>query len=68
MLKQEPFNVLFWDQLLFVIYIDHLPDLLISNPKFFADGTFLFSVLESINSIGYNSKYDLMKRRDWDHH
>ena len=36
--------------LFFLIYINDLPDDLTSNPKLFADATFLFSVVQNINS------------------
>ena len=59
--------------LLFLIYINHLPDNLSTNVKLFADNTSLFSVVHDIatssssssssSSCGLN--YDLNRVREW---
>ena len=46
-------------QLLFLIYINDLPDGLPSNVKFFADGTSLFSVVYDIHSSSIDLNKDL---------
>ena len=51
--------------LFFQIYINDLLDDLISNPKLFADDTFLFSVFQNINSTGTDLNSDLSKISDW---
>ena len=48
-------------QLLFLIYINDLPDGLSSNAKLFADDTSLFSVLHDINTYTIESNSDLKK-------
>ena len=49
----------------FLIYINDLSDDLTSNPKLFADGTSLFSVVQDINSTTSNLNSDLSKIIDW---
>ena len=51
--------------LLFLIYIDDLPDGLSSNSKLFADHTSLFSVGHDINSSAIELNSDLKKINDW---
>ena len=51
--------------LFFLIYINNLYDDLTSNPKLFAHGTSLFSVVHNINSTANNLKSDLMKLSYW---
>ena len=51
--------------LFFLIYINDLSDGLTSNPKLFADGTSLFSVVQNINSTANDLNSDLIKISDW---
>ena len=51
--------------LFFVIFINDLPDNLISNPKLFADNTSLFSVVQDITWSANNLNDDLMKINQW---
>ena len=51
--------------LFFMIYINALSDSLTSNPKLFTDDTFLFSVVQNINSTANDLDSDLMKISDW---
>ena len=51
--------------LLFLIYINDLPDNLSSNPKLFADDTSFFSVVHNINQFGINLNDDLEKVSNW---
>ena len=51
--------------LLFLIYINNLPDNLSSNPKLFADDTSLFSVVHDINQSRINLNDDLEKVSNW---
>ena len=51
--------------LFFLIYINDLSDGLTSNPKLFADGTSLFSVIHNINSTANDLNSDLMKISNW---
>ena len=44
--------------LLFLIYINDLPDNLSSNPELFADDTSLFSIVHDINQSGINLNDD----------
>ena len=53
------------DPLFFLIYINDLSDGLTSNPKLFADGTSLFSVVQNINSTANDLNSDLIKISDW---
>ena len=50
--------------LLFLIYINDLPDGLSSNAKLFADDTSLFSVVNDINTSGIELNSDLKKIKD----
>ena len=52
-------------QLLFLIYINDLPDGLSSNAKLFADDTSLFSVAHYINTSAIELNSDLKKISDW---
>ena len=54
----------FWDLLLFLIYINDLPNGLQSNPKLFADDTFLFSTVQNTTST-VSLKSDLTKNSEW---
>ena len=49
----------------FLIYINDLLDDLTSNPKSFADDTFLLSIAQNINSTTINLISDLSKISDW---
>ena len=49
----------------FLIYINDLLDDLTSNPKSFADDTFLLSIAQNINSTTTNLNSDLSKISDW---
>ena len=51
--------------LLFLIYINNLPDDLSSNPKLFSDYTSLFLVVHDINQSGINLNDDLEKVSNW---
>ena len=51
--------------LFFLIYINDLSDDLTPNPKWFADDTFLFSVVQNINSTTTGLNSDLSKISDW---
>ena len=51
--------------LLFLIYINDLPDGLSSNAKLFADDTSLFSVVHDINTSAIELNSDLKKINDW---
>ena len=51
--------------LLFLIYINDLPDGLSSNAKLFADDTSLFSVVHDINTSTIELNSDLKKINDW---
>ena len=51
--------------LFILICINDLSDGLISNPKLFADDTFLFSVVQNINSTANDLNGDLIKISDW---
>ena len=51
--------------LLFLIYINDLPDNLSSNPKLFVDDISLFSVEHDINQSGINLNDDLEKISNW---
>ena len=53
------------EPLLFLIYINDLPDNLSSNPKLFADDTSLFSAVHDKNQSGINLNDDLEKVRNW---
>ena len=46
---------------LFWIYINDLPDDLLTNAKLFADVTFLFSIVRDINILTTDLNNDLMK-------
>ena len=51
--------------LLFLIYIDDLPDNLSANVKLFADDTSLFSVVHDITTSSCDLNYDLNRVREW---
>ena len=51
--------------LLFVIYINYLPDNLSTNVKPFADGTSLFSVVHDITTSSCKLSYILNGVREW---
>ena len=51
--------------LLFLIYINDLPDGLSSNAKLFSDDTSLFSVVHDINTFAIELNSDLKKTNDW---
>ena len=51
--------------LFFLICINDLSDGLTSNPKLFADDTYLFSVVHNINSTANDLNSDLIKIGDW---
>ena len=51
--------------LLFLIYINDLPNGLQSNPKLFADDTSLFSVVDDIHLSSSELNLDLTKVSDW---
>ena len=52
-------------RLLFLIYINDLPDNLSSNPELFADYTSLLSVVHDINHSGINLNHDLENVSNW---
>ena len=51
--------------LLFLIYINDLSDNLVSNPKLFADGTSLFSVVKNVDASNIDLKNDFKKIDEW---
>ena len=51
--------------LLFLIYINDLPENLVSNPKLFADDTSLFSVIRNKHLSAQNLNEDLNKINHW---
>ena len=51
--------------LLFLIYINDLPDGLSSNVKLFPDDTSLFSVIHNLNTSAIELSSDLKKINDW---
>ena len=51
--------------LLFLIYIDDLPNGLKSNPKLSADDTSLFSVIPDVNTSQIDLNEDLDKINNW---
>ena len=53
--------------LLFLIYITDLAENLSSNPKLFADGTSLFSVVRDLNTSANEINDDLKKIEAWAH-
>ena len=52
--------------LLFLIYINYLPNGLQSNPKLFADDTSLFATVKDITTSTVNLNNDLTKISEWD--
>ena len=50
---------------LFLVYINDLSNGLKSNPKLFADGTSLFSVIHDVNSSQIDLNEDLDKINNW---
>ena len=51
--------------LLFLIYINDLPNALQSNPKLFADDTSLFSTVQDITTSTVSLNNDLKKISEW---
>ena len=51
--------------LLFLVYIDDLPNGLKSNPKLPADDTSLFSVIPDVNTSQIDLNEDLDKINNW---
>ena len=51
--------------LLFLVYINDLSNGLKSNPKLFADDTFLFSIIHDVNSSQIDLNEDLDKINNW---
>ena len=50
---------------MFLIYINDLSDNLASNPKLFADGTSLFSVVKNVDASNIDLNNDLKKIGEW---
>ena len=53
--------------LLFLIYINYLPENLVSTSKLFADDTSIFSTVFDINKYSENLNKDLATLNDWAH-
>ena len=51
--------------LMFLIYINNLPDNLSTNAKLYADNNSLFSVLHDITTSSCDLNYDLNRVREW---
>ena len=58
---KNQFLVLFF----ILIFIDELSDILVSNPKLFADDASLFLVVQDITLPGKNLNHDLKKINKW---
>ena len=52
--------------LLFFIHINDLSDNLASNPKLFAEGTSLFSVVKNVDASNVHLNNDFKKIGEWD--
>ena len=50
---------------MFLIYINDLPDNLLTNGKLFADDTWLFSIVHDITTSSRNLNYGLHRVRKW---
>ena len=63
--KQEFLKVLYFDLYFFFIYINDLPDNLVSNSKLFADDTSLFSTVADPNVTANQINNDLHNISTW---
>ena len=52
-------------QYVFLIYVNDLPEGLNSEVKLFADDTFLFSIVNCVNTSASTLNSDLLKIQDW---
>ena len=64
-LRQVSLKVQFWVHYFFDIYINDLPDNLISNPKLFTDDTSLFSVTNDKHSSANKLNQHLNRINNW---